>query len=99
MHPKTRKVARKRIIRNAQCISLPGKNAILAYRLPDERTEYLAAVNGLDWALVALEMDRQLRNWLKYGHDFKTADAALEAARAHLREEIAGRGMNLEMIE
>lgn len=98
MRSKTGKVACGRIIRHKGCIALPGKNALLAYRLPDERTEYLAAAHGLDWAFVSLEMDRKLRDWLKYGHDFKSADEALAAARAHLREEIADRNIDLEMI-
>lgn len=98
MHPNTRRVYRGMIFSQGECISLPGKNALLAYRLPDERTEYLAAAHGLDWAFVSLAVDRQFRDWLKYGHDFKSADEALAAARAHLREEIAGRNINLEMI-
>ena len=63
--------------------------AILKFRLPEEAAEHLQALNGGKWAGVVWELDKSLRPGLKYGHDWKTADEALEAIRTKLREEMA----------
>ena len=52
--------------------------ATLTFDLPQENSEYNAAVYGEDWKLVAYEFSMYMRNLLKYGHKLKTADEALE---------------------
>ena len=42
------------------------KGAVLFFSLPEEQSAHLAAMHGLDWALVALDMDDYLRGRLKY---------------------------------
>jgi len=58
----------------------------LTFNLPDERIEYLCAMHGEDWKLIVYDLAMFLRNALKYGHTFKTADEAFEAAKAALWE-------------
>lgn len=62
--------------------------ATLTFILPDERTEHRLAVDALTIAAGVNDADRQMRSWLKYGHEFKTADEALAACRATLSEVI-----------
>lgn len=58
---------------------------------PDEEAFALfCATNATALALAVYEVDKVYRGWLKHGHTFKTADEALEAARAALREEVIG---------
>ena len=80
-------------------VQIAGNTAILIYDLDEERSAYECAYHGLDWALVSWEFDQFLRGALKYGHKYKTADAALEAARDKLHEIIQEQGVSLEMVE
>jgi len=64
----------------------------------DDKTEHLHSVHGLDWALVVWEIDQQLRSKLKYGHEFKTVDEALEKIRTYLHTYIEEKGVSLEML-
>jgi len=66
--------------------------ATLSFQLPEESTEHKLAVNGAEIAYQVRAVDQQLRNWLKHGHEFKTADEAITATREMLREavELAG---------
>jgi len=63
-----------------------------------DREEMMIAVHAMDWALTAWDLDRELRNWLKHGHKFTTADEALEAVREMLREILDSRNITLDMI-
>jgi hypothetical protein len=60
--------------------------ARLTFTMPDEREAFEDAVHGGEWNVIVQDMDNALRNWLKYGHEFKSADEALEAARTKLNE-------------
>lgn len=53
----------------------------ISFKLPEENSEHRTAVNAGAWKSIAFEMSQFFRNKLKYGHDYKTADEALEAAR------------------
>jgi hypothetical protein len=58
--------------------------AILEFNLPEDEVEHKRALFA---DVVYSQMDEarlQCRNWLKYGHDFKTPDEAIEACRALL---------------
>lgn len=70
--------------------------AILKFKLPEERVEHETAVKAMDWFLVVTNLDEWLRTKLKHGHDFKTADDALQAMRDELREECEDRALVLE---
>ena len=63
---------------------------ILKFNLPEERQEFDMARYGADYHAALWEIDSLLRNALKHGHEFKTADAALETVRNRLHEELEG---------
>ena len=72
--------------------------ATLEFDMLEERDDLNFAIHGLDWALVALDIDNELRNRLKYGHQFKSADEALETVRDRLFEIMDDHNVNLDMI-
>lgn len=72
--------------------------ATLTYKLPEEQSDFNFAVHGSAWALAMWDLDQALRGWLKYGHELKDADTALEAARSKLREVCEEHGVDLEDI-
>ena len=57
----------------------------LTFNLPEESNDAELAVKALDMSVVIFELDQWLRSKVKYGHDFKTADEALEKTRDELR--------------
>lgn len=58
--------------------------AILEFDLPDESVEFKDAIQGSGWKAVVWDLDQVLRNKLKHGHSFQSADEALEAIREEL---------------
>ncbi len=72
--------------------------AILEFNLPDEESGFIFAVHGREFALTCSAMADMLRQYVKYDHDFKTADDAIESIRESLYEFMEGYGVNLEMI-
>lgn len=62
--------------------------AILKFKLPEEEVEHRQALNGGKWEVVAWAVDRQLRDWLKYGMPFKKPEDALQGARDILTNEM-----------
>jgi hypothetical protein len=72
---------------------------ILEFDLPEDECNFKIASTAMDWALTILEMDRWLRDKLKHGHEFKNTDEALQFMRDYLNSELAGRNLNLDMIE
>jgi len=77
-----------------------GENmkATLEFNLPEDFSDHLLAVNATSWALTALDLDTFLRNYLKYGHEFESADAAIEGIREDLCTILEDRNLSLEMI-
>lgn len=65
---------------------------------PDDRNQHLLAIHAADWALVASAMDETLRSRLKYGHELKSANDALEFVRSQLHSEMDAHGISLDMI-
>lgn len=59
----------------------------ISFNLPEEAHEHKDAIHGADWKGIVYELSTLLRNKLKYGHEYKTADEALEAVRDALWEE------------
>ena len=72
--------------------------AILKFNLPEEKSECDIAFHAMDFALAIQDLDNELRGWLKYGHEFKNADEAMEKIRDVLRESLDDNGVNLEML-
>jgi len=68
--------------------------ATMTFNLPEERYEYACAIHGADWKSIVYEVSMFLRNKLKHGHEYKTADEALEAVKAELWEECNASGLD-----
>jgi len=51
-----------------------------------------------EWVFFAQEYANMLRGWLKYGHSFKDADEALEAAQDAYYHLMSGRGLDLDVL-
>jgi hypothetical protein len=86
--------SRKKILQQ-QRKTLPV-TATLTFTLPEEAEDLDLARKGMDWKLVCEDMDNYLRGRLRYEEGLhEEADRALDAAREHLRELIADRGLSL----
>jgi hypothetical protein len=68
--------------------------ATLTFNLPEEQGEYADAVHGGGWRSIVYNVSIMLRNALKYGHSYKSADEALEAIRTHLWDECKARNLD-----
>ena len=68
--------------------------AILEFNLPEEEEQFNAANKGMDWALLAWDMDNILRDKLKYGKLLPNTRAELEEIRDTLNEMLVDRGLN-----
>lgn len=73
--------------------------AYLSFNLPRDKCDHEVAVHAMDWALTVLDIENQLRNWSKYGNEFKDVEGAIESIRDKIRELLYDRGISLEMIE
>ena len=69
---------------------------ILKFNLPEEQTEHQRALDGGKWWGVVLDLDEQLRSWGKHGHQFKTADEAIENARTRLHDLLNENNLSLD---
>lgn len=59
--------------------------AILEFNLPEDADDFTLAKDGHGWYCAMFELDQWLRDRLKHGHEFKTADEALQGCRDMLR--------------
>ena len=73
--------------------------ATIEFNLPEDNCDHIVAVHAMDFALVCYDIDNALREWLKYGHEFKTVDDAVETMREKLSDFLATRNVSLDMIE
>ncbi len=71
--------------------------AILEFNLPEDTREHLLAVHGAAFSSVCCDLDEQVRNWLKYGMEFKTVEEALQAVRDELRKLMEDQHISLDM--
>ena len=55
--------------------------AILEFNLPEDKEEFGVASRGMDWALLAWDMDQFIRNKIKYEQD---SDDVLQLVRDKL---------------
>ncbi len=60
--------------------------AMLRFDLPEENNEFMLAKRGSEWANMLFDVDRKLRDCLKHGHSFTSADNALDGIRDFLNE-------------
>jgi hypothetical protein len=60
--------------------------ATLEFDLPEEEVEHRQAVGAGAMAAAISETLEQLRAWQKYGHEFTTPDAVMDAVRWKLAE-------------
>ncbi len=68
--------------------------AILEFELPEDKEEFDAASKGMDWALLAWDIDQMIRSLLKYHpEEYKTGEQALEHIREELRDFMEERGL------
>jgi len=67
--------------------------AILEFELPRDKENFDASAKGMDWAIVAWDLDELLRKMLKYGHEYKDADTALQQVKDTLNEMLIDRGL------
>ena len=68
--------------------------AILEFNLPEDQEEFDVASKGMDWALVAWDMDQLLRDKLKYGKLFPNTRETLEEIREKFNAMLADKGLN-----
>ena len=70
--------------------------AILEFELPEDKEEFDAASKGMDWAIVAWDMEQYIRNRLKYQTeklDTLSAKKELEFLREALNEMLIDKGL------
>ena len=67
--------------------------AILEFELPEDKENFDASTKGMDWAIVAWDMDQLLRDKLKHGDLFPNTRAELEEIRDALNGMLIDRGL------
>lgn len=72
--------------------------ATLTFTMPDDRDAHTLAVHALDLYCVMCDVSEELRRLLKYGHEYKTADEALEWVREHLSDTMRDHGVSVDMV-
>ncbi len=68
--------------------------AVLEFVLPEEFDAHRDAVNGCALSAVIIALDKQCREWLKWGHSMESPDKVIQAVRDLLREELADRDLD-----
>jgi hypothetical protein len=69
--------------------------AILEFNLPEDQRAFEMANQAADMVAAIGHFEDRLRSYQKYGHEFKTAQEAIESIRALLHEEINLRRINI----
>jgi hypothetical protein len=69
--------------------------AILEFNLPEDQRKFEIANQAVDMVCALGHLEDKLRSYIKYGHEFKSANEALEAVRAFLHEQINLRRINI----
>ena len=65
--------------------------AVLGFNLPEDKEEFDAASKGMDWALLAWDIDQFMRNKIKYEQD---RDGILQLVRDRLNFNMEEKGLN-----
>jgi hypothetical protein len=66
----------------------------MTFTLPEELYEHNCALRGADWKSIVYEVSMFMRNKLKHGHEYKSADEALEAIKTALWDECSASGLD-----
>ena len=64
--------------------------AILEFKLPEDKEEYDTASRGMDWAILAWDIDQFIRNKIKYEQD---RDGVLQLVRNELNFRMEEKGL------
>ena len=67
--------------------------ATIEFNLPEDEEQFNAANKGMDWALVAWDINQLLRDKLKYGKLLPNTRAELEEIRDTLNKMVIDRGL------
>ena len=67
--------------------------ATIEFNLPEDEEQFNVANKGMDWALVAWDIDQLLRKKLKYGNLLPNTRAELEEIRDTLNEMLVDKGL------
>jgi len=67
--------------------------ALLEFELPADKENFDTSAKGMDWAIVAWDMDQLLRKKLKYGDLLPNTRAELEEIRDALNGMLIDRGL------
>lgn len=59
---------------------------VIKFTLPKEEQDFKLAQRGKDYFCVIFDTLQEIRKYLKYGHEFKTVEDALEKIRETLSE-------------
>ena len=59
---------------------------VIKFTLPKEENDLKLAQRGKDYYCIIWDTLQEIRNYLKYGHQFKTIEEALEKIRETLSE-------------
>jgi hypothetical protein len=70
--------------------------ATLSFNLPEESLEHHDALHGHEWKSIVHSLHRELRNARKHGHNYKSADEALEDFFNAVTYEVLDRGLTLD---
>ncbi len=80
----------------AGCGSRSTMKAVLEFNLPEAQERFEASARGLEWKSVVVELDRQLRSWIKERQHFATPAKALRFVRQQLHQCLAEKGLRVE---
>ena len=64
--------------------------AILEFNLPEDKEEFDVSSRGMDWALLAWDIDQFIRNKIKYEQD---RDGVLQLVRNELNFQLEEKGL------
>ena len=68
--------------------------ATIEFNLPEDEEQFNAANKGMDWALLAWDINQLLRDKLKYGKLLPNTRAELEEIRDTLNNMLVDKGLN-----
>jgi len=71
--------------------------ATFTFNLPDEENEYRVMSQAPNSQRVLWDFSQQLRSWIKYHHDFKDADDALERIRDEFYRLLNEYGVDIDL--
>ena len=67
--------------------------AILEFNLPEDKEEFDAASKGMDWSILAWDIDQFIRNKIKYEQD---REGVLQLVRNELNFQMEEKGLTFQ---